>query len=108
MDLSTQDIQQIIDRLVYQGLVYKKTLRYQNQSIEHDIMSDGSEEQVIGIDEEYGVLHVYCASRDSRSAPLSGLTQAPCGKCPVFDFCSDSGPVNPLNCEYCEEWLVEI
>ncbi|OXG40177.1 DNA-directed RNA polymerase III subunit RPC6 [Cryptococcus neoformans Bt120] len=38
------------------------------------------------------------------SIPL-GQTQAPCGKCPVFHFCEESGPVNPAGCEYYGEWL---
>lgn len=35
----------------------------------------------------------------------NGLTQAPCGRCPVFNLCADGGPVNAGNCEYFEEWL---
>lgn len=38
------------------------------------------------------------------SIPL-GQTQAPCGKCPVFHFCEEDGPVNPTGCEYYGEWL---
>ncbi|WVN91121.1 uncharacterized protein L203_106372 [Cryptococcus depauperatus CBS 7841] len=32
-------------------------------------------------------------------------TQVPCGKCPVFAFCEQDGPVNPNGCEYLFEWL---
>ncbi|KAK0255461.1 34-kDa subunit of RNA polymerase III (C) [Friedmanniomyces endolithicus] len=35
----------------------------------------------------------------------NGLTQAPCGRCPVFDLCGQGGPVNAGNCEYFTEWL---
>ncbi|TKA72088.1 hypothetical protein B0A55_08672 [Friedmanniomyces simplex] len=35
----------------------------------------------------------------------NGLTQAPCGKCPVFDLCGEGGPVSAGNCEYFTEWL---
>lgn len=34
-----------------------------------------------------------------------GLSQAPCGKCPVFNLCEDGGPVNANNCEYFYTWL---
>jgi DNA-directed RNA polymerase III subunit RPC6 len=34
-----------------------------------------------------------------------GLMDAPCGACPVFEFCKDGGPVNPRECVYYEEWL---
>jgi len=33
-----------------------------------------------------------------------GWSQAPCGRCPVFDFCRDKGPTNPQECVYYEEW----
>lgn len=35
----------------------------------------------------------------------NGMTEAPCGRCPVFDLCEDGGPVNAGNCEYMEKWL---
>ena len=36
----------------------------------------------------------------------NGLTEAPCGKCPVFEICQDDGPVNARTCRYFQEWLV--
>jgi DNA-directed RNA polymerase III subunit RPC6 len=35
----------------------------------------------------------------------NGLSDAPCGTCPVFNLCEDGGPVNAGNCVYFEEWL---
>jgi len=35
----------------------------------------------------------------------SVLTEAPCGRCPVFDLCEEGGPVGPSNCEYFNDWL---
>lgn len=35
----------------------------------------------------------------------NGLTESPCGRCPVFDMCEDDGPVNARTCEYFQEWL---
>jgi len=35
----------------------------------------------------------------------NGLTQAPCGRCPVFDLCGDGGPVNAGSCVYWAKWL---
>ena len=34
-----------------------------------------------------------------------GLMDAPCGTCPVLEFCKAGGPVNPRECVYYEEWL---
>ncbi|KAI0203543.1 RNA polymerase Rpc34 subunit [Astrocystis sublimbata] len=36
----------------------------------------------------------------------NGFTTAPCGKCPVFDLCSEDGPVWAGGCEYFDQWLV--
>ncbi|KAL7945231.1 RNA polymerase Rpc34 [Trichoderma barbatum] len=36
---------------------------------------------------------------------ISPLTEAPCGRCPVFDLCEVGGPVGPSNCEYFQKWL---
>jgi DNA-directed RNA polymerase III subunit RPC6 len=92
-DLSSMDVQQILDRLVFQGQVYRKSLFVGGQEV------DGDES-----DEEYGSNGVYVASRVDKEKGC-GLMMVPCGKCPVFEFCSDDGPVNPHSCEYYQEWL---
>ena len=35
----------------------------------------------------------------------NGLTESPCGRCPVFDICEEDGPVNARTCEYFQDWL---
>lgn len=35
----------------------------------------------------------------------NGLTESPCGRCPVFDDCEPGGQVNAASCEYFTEWL---
>lgn len=35
----------------------------------------------------------------------NGLTEVPCGKCPVSEWCEDGGPVNPEACTYFGDWL---
>ncbi|KAI9432932.1 RNA polymerase Rpc34, partial [Lactarius indigo] len=50
-----------------------------------------------------GSVYVYRAVRQERVA--LGWSEAPCGRCPVFDFCKEGGPVGPGECEYYGEWL---
>jgi len=45
------------------------------------------------------------SARELEDGPSNGLTEAPCGRCPVFDLCEEGGPVGPSNCEYFREWL---
>ncbi|KAK2743883.1 34-kDa subunit of RNA polymerase III (C) [Myotisia sp. PD_48] len=45
---------------------------------------------------------------DEKQEPVlgrNGMTEIPCGRCPVFTLCHPGGPVNPENCEYFDEWL---
>ncbi|KAF1816698.1 RNA polymerase Rpc34 [Eremomyces bilateralis CBS 781.70] len=35
----------------------------------------------------------------------SGYTEAPCGRCPVFEMCVSGGLVSPETCVYFEKWL---
>ncbi|KAI0784041.1 RNA polymerase Rpc34 subunit-domain-containing protein [Abortiporus biennis] len=48
--------------------------------------------------------HVYRAVHQ-ESLLNFGWNQAPCGKCPQFDFCVTGGPVNPKECVYYDGWL---
>ncbi|KAK7953695.1 hypothetical protein PG996_014587 [Apiospora saccharicola] len=41
----------------------------------------------------------------SYDLPSNGLTEAPCGRCPVFELCEEGGPVWAGGCEYFDEWL---
>ncbi|KDQ13864.1 hypothetical protein BOTBODRAFT_45033 [Botryobasidium botryosum FD-172 SS1] len=34
-----------------------------------------------------------------------GWSQAPCGRCPQFEFCHDKGPVNAAGCRYYSDWF---
>ncbi|KAL9043477.1 MAG: hypothetical protein Q9214_003340 [Letrouitia sp. 1 TL-2023] len=42
---------------------------------------------------------------DDPMALENGLTEAPCGRCPVAYLCKDGGPVNASTCEYFQDWL---
>ncbi|KAJ7591308.1 RNA polymerase Rpc34 [Mycena floridula] len=46
---------------------------------------------------------VYRAVKQERLS--LGWSQAPCSVCPSFEFCKDSGPVNPRECVYYSDWL---
>lgn len=40
-----------------------------------------------------------------KHLPKNGMTEAPCGQCPVFNLCSPGGAVSPETCEYFDPWL---
>ncbi|KAF2653483.1 RNA polymerase Rpc34 [Lophiostoma macrostomum CBS 122681] len=45
------------------------------------------------------------ASRATNTAGLNGFVDAPCGTCPVFDLCGDTGEISARTCVYFGEWL---
>ena len=47
---------------------------------------------------------VYRAIYEERIHNI-GLDQAPCTRCPTFDFCQSGGPIEPQACVYYESWL---
>lgn len=45
------------------------------------------------------------AEKRSLLLNSNGMTEVPCGRCPVFSLCHEGGPVNAENCQYFDEWL---
>jgi DNA-directed RNA polymerase III subunit RPC6 len=81
--LSSDDIQQLLDILCFDNRIVK-------------VYSGGE-----GV--AYKALRK--TTLEIEEGPMNGLTEAPCGRCPVFDLCEEGGPVGPSNCEYFKAWL---
>ncbi|KJZ77012.1 hypothetical protein HIM_03333 [Hirsutella minnesotensis 3608] len=96
--LSEEDVKKLVDVLVWDNLVEPikiagklgyRVARMAKQSVES---WSGRGENPTG--------------RGGVPEPcVSPLTEAPCGRCPVFDLCEEGGPVGPSNCEYFKKWL---
>lgn len=50
---------------------------------------------------------VYRATKQLDNSVLLGQMHTPCGRCPQFTFCEESGPVNAKSCEYYSKWLID-
>jgi DNA-directed RNA polymerase III subunit RPC6 len=94
MQLTVAEIQSVIDVLVWDDKLERIGDGYRTvRGVSFrppGFAGDGEEDD----EEENG------ATRNGN-----GLTQAPCGKCPVFDLCGPGAPVNASNCVYFQEWL---
>ncbi|KAE8738620.1 hypothetical protein FOCC_FOCC015896 [Frankliniella occidentalis] len=77
VQLSVQDMETILNTLVYDG------------KAERTVLADGN--------------HMYRAIESLLPPP--GIVRTPCGVCPVFNQCSDIGSINPKKCVYMTEWL---
>ncbi|KAL1843831.1 hypothetical protein VTJ49DRAFT_7182 [Mycothermus thermophilus] len=111
--LSQADIQQLVDVLTYDGLVepvyssssssngrrrvrgYRVTRAMKQDTVPFH-KRQKEREAGVGLDKPLVV----------GAEPLTnGLTEAPCGRCPVFELCEEGGPVSPSKCVYFLEWL---
>ncbi len=105
--LGEADIQQLVDVLTYDGLVepivvnghkgYRVT-----RAAKQDPVPLGERRKEREGDMEMGMMDVPLMGAE---APSNGLTEAPCGRCPVFELCEEGGPVSPQNCVYFPQWL---
>jgi len=80
IELKHEDIESILDTLIFDGKV-EKTTRTQE-----------------------GVEVKFYRAVESL-LPNTGLVRIPCGVCPVVKNCNDIGAVNPIKCHYLTEWL---
>lgn len=105
--LSIADVQQLVDVLVYDGLVEPLTVgKKQCYRTVRPLATDPTPLTALMRDSVVDEDVLELSVGDMGAHPLSnGLTEAPCGNCPVFDLCEEGGPVNPGNCVYFQRWL---
>jgi len=81
VDLGVEDMQQIIDTLVFDGFLEK-------------IIDNGSADTK-------SLYRVALASVSTENA----FVDIPCSTCPVFEQCTENGDINPKSCPYLKEWM---
>ena len=83
MKLTVDDIQMILDTLIYDG---KAEVQIQQDR------GEGSDLQ-----------RLYQVTRTILQD--TGFSRIPCGMCSVINQCCDGGVVSPATCVYLKEWL---
>jgi DNA-directed RNA polymerase III subunit RPC6 len=105
--LTEADIQQLVDVLVFDGLIEPikvgrrrgyKVMRIAKQDPK-PMIKQKQREHALGEDEEP------MEQKLEAKRGMNGLMEAPCGRCPVFELCEEGGPVSPSNCVYFQQWL---
>ncbi|XP_013783845.1 DNA-directed RNA polymerase III subunit RPC6-like isoform X1 [Limulus polyphemus] len=84
--LSAEDIEAILDTLIYDGKVEKTIVASQ--------VTSGS---------TGGMTRLYRAVEPLIES--TGLMRLPCGVCPVMEECQEGGAISPSNCLYMKQWL---
>jgi DNA-directed RNA polymerase III subunit RPC6 len=77
-ELQLEDLQTVIDTLVYDALLEK----HFEPRLNHEVYMFAS------------VL-----------TPENSFSTIPCSTCPVFEQCTDQGDINPQTCPYLAKWL---
>ena len=80
IQLKQEDIESILNTLVFDGKVEKSTSTRDGEDI-----------------------RLYRAIESLL--PTTGLVKIPCGVCPVEKYCSDIGAITPCKCTYLAEWM---
>lgn len=61
--------------------------------------------RVMKVMDSKGYKTIHPVGREDDRDLENGLTESPCGRCPVFDLCEEGGPVNARSCTYFQDWL---
>lgn len=94
--LSVDEVQNIINMLVWDEKLERINDGYRTvRGVKQPTFS--------GQDNEYDLMGRSLLDNDERRG--NGLTEMPCGRCPVIDVCGKGGPINASNCVYFDQWL---
>jgi len=83
--LSVEDIEMILETLIYDGNVEKSVIACAEST------------------STSGQMNIYRSVEPL--VPVSPVMYTPCGICPVFDRCRPGGAISPQTCIYMKEWL---
>ncbi|ROT39493.1 hypothetical protein SODALDRAFT_308846 [Sodiomyces alkalinus F11] len=103
--LGEEDVQKLIDVLVFDNLIEAvrvagrvgyRVRRHPKQSLESWAAARPAEDEGVALP---------VVERGAPEPVTNGFTEAPCGRCPVFELCEEGGPVSASNCIYFQRWL---
>ncbi|KAI9821111.1 MAG: 34-kDa subunit of RNA polymerase III (C) [Pycnora praestabilis] len=92
---------EITENLNKSGVTQERLVEVDVRQLLDVLCYDGKVEKVMGT----GYKAVLQPEGEDEVGPRNGLTESPCGRCPVFNLCEEGGPVSASNCEYFKIWL---
>lgn len=94
--LTIDEIQNVVNMLVWDGKIEAVNNGYRTVlGVKMPTMS--------GQDDEGDLMGVRSLNDAERRG--NGLTDMPCGRCPVRGVCGKGGPINAASCVYYDQWL---
>lgn len=105
VDLSLEDIETILNTLVFDGKAERSLAMGQSSSTASGdkVYLYRAVNQLLPSYDEHGK----CVDGNLSTTGICGtnFVRVPCGICPVIDNCHDDGPISPRTCVYMKEWL---
>jgi DNA-directed RNA polymerase III subunit RPC6 len=103
VNLSLADTLAILDRLIYDGKIVRIPRRSNAPVVDYEEEDDNEIKRFLLTPNDSGKHWAYKAIK--RNTVINALRNIPCGKCPVFNECADTGPITPLTCQYFQDWI---
>jgi len=103
--LSLSDTLAILERLIYDGRIVRIPKHSIGPIVDYELEEEDNNEikRFLQTPNDTGRHWAYKAVK--RNPAMNALQNIPCGKCPVFHDCGDTGPITPLTCQYFQDWL---
>lgn len=89
----------LLEQIVSLGIIRDKVIRESDMEQLLDMMV------LEGRLEKIGANYRLALRPSDAGEGMNGFVDAPCGTCPVFDLCGDSGEISARTCVYFAEWL---
>jgi DNA-directed RNA polymerase III subunit RPC6 len=88
------------------GVTLIKLTKDDTSALVATLVYDGRVQSFTAVDDELAPpITFYRLDHMDRNARVEALTTTPCAFCPVYDQCTDNGPISPITCPYLDEWI---
>lgn len=105
--LSLQDIEMVLETIVFDGLIEKITRKSESSNVNNSTIKVDASAKVLTSEDEEGeggdVTHYYRAL--IKFVESSAVMRVPCGQCPYIHECRPNAVITPEKCLYFERWF---
>ncbi|KAJ1913399.1 34-kDa subunit of RNA polymerase III (C) [Mycoemilia scoparia] len=102
VELDNKHIQELLDMLTFDGKI-EPIVSSINMEGWGGRVGGGADNDDDDDDGDVGGDKTYKAIKLQQAD--SPLTDIPCGRCPISEFCSENGHISPSKCHYYQKWL---
>jgi len=105
VQLTLQDIEVVLETIVFDGLIEKVTIEKSGPSPSKNDRSPLKGETNLTSDEEDGHFTNHYRALARLVNGTTGVMRVPCGQCPYIEECRPGAVINPEMCLYLERWF---